>query len=322
MLRTRAPSHPAPPPHLVGRQRRLTLPASGSPGSRAPRRSSGVVFECVVNLSEGRDDVVLAELAAAASPLLLDVHRDPDHHRSVFTLAGEADPLAAAARHLAEATVARLELTGHEGVHPRLGVLDVVPFTPYLPDRPPPADLRAAVALRDDFARWLSRDLGVPSFLSGPLPGGSDRTLPQLRRHAFGTLAPDFGPPRPHRTAGATAVGARPVLVAYNVWVSPADVARPVARQIRGPRVRALGLRVGDRAQVSCNLIDPAAVGPAELFDALAVLGAGAGGAVHGGELGGLPPRATRRANPPALWPELGLSAETTIEARLDRRSG
>ena len=280
-----------------------------------------MIFECVVNLSEGRDDVVLAELAAAASPLLLDVHRDPHHHRSVFTLAGEADPLAAAARHLAEATVARLELTGHEGVHPRLGVLDVVPFTPYLPDRPPPADLRAAVALRDDFARWLSRDLGVPSFLYGPLPDGADRTLPQLRRHAFATMAPDFGPPRPHRTAGATAVGARPVLVAYNVWVSPADVARPVARQIRGPRVRALGLSVGDRAQVSCNLIDPGALGPAELYDAVAGLVTEAGGAVHGGELVGLLPRVILQAIPPARWPELGLSADSTVEARLDRRS-
>ena len=148
---------------------------------------------------------VLAELAAAASPLLLDVHRDPHHHRSVFTLAGEADPLAAAARHLAEATVARLELTGHEGVHPRLGVLDVVPFTPYLPDRPPPTDLRAAVALRDDFARWLSRDLGVPSFLYGPLPGGADRTLPQLRRDAFATHGPRFrsaAPPSHGRSHG------------------------------------------------------------------------------------------------------------------------
>jgi glutamate formiminotransferase len=280
-----------------------------------------VIFECVVNLSEGRDDVVLAELAAAASPLLLDVHRDPHHHRSVFTLAGEADPLAAAARRLAEATVARLELTGHEGVHPRLGVLDVVPFTPYLVDRPPPADLRAAVALRDDFARWLSRDLGVPSFLYGPRPGGSDRTLPQLRRHAFATMAPDFGPPRPHRTAGATAVGARPVLVAYNVWVSPADVARPVARQIRGLRVRALGLRVGDRAQVSCNLIDPGVLGPAELYDAVAGLVTEAGGAVQSGELVGLLPRAILQAIPPARWPELGLSADSTVEARLDRRS-
>ena len=263
-----------------------------------------MVFECVINVSEGRDDVVLAELAAAASPLLLDAHRDPHHHRSVFTLAGEADPLVAAARRLAEAAVARLELTGHEGVHPRLGVLDVVPFTPYLPDGRPPGDLRAAVALRDDFARWLSRDLGVPTFLYGPLPGGSDRTLPQLRQQAFATVAPDFGPPRPHRTAGATAVGARPVLVAYNVWVSPVDVARLVAGQIR-----------------SGNLIDPAALGPAELYDAVAGLVASAGGAVHGGELVGLLPRALLQSIPPARWPELGLSAEASVEARLDRRS-
>jgi glutamate formiminotransferase len=116
-------------------------------------------------------------------------------------------------------------------------------------------------------------------------------------------------------------VGARPVLVAYNVWVSADDVARSVARQIRRPRVRALGLRVGDRAQVSCNLIDPADVGPAELYDAVAGLAAEAGGAVHGGELVGLLPRAILQAIPPGRWPELGLSAEATVEARLERRS-
>ncbi len=116
-------------------------------------------------------------------------------------------------------------------------------------------------------------------------------------------------------------MGARPVLVAYNVWVSPADVAGPVARQIRRPNVRALGLRLGDRAQVSCNLIDPAVLGPVELYDAVAELVAEAGGAVHGGELVGLLPRAILQVIPAARWPELGLSAEATVEARLDVRS-
>ena len=105
-------------------------------------------------------------------------------------------------------------------------------------------------------------------------------------------------------------MGARPVLVAYNVWVSADDVARPVARQIRGPRGPGARTPRGDRAQVSCNLIDPAAVGPAELYDAVAGLVAEAGGAVHGGELVGLLPRASCKPIPPARWPELGLSAE------------
>lgn len=291
-----------------------------------------MIFECVVNISEGRDDALLAELATAAgatsattpsSASLLDVHRDPDHHRSVFTLAGPPDDLAAAVRSLAETAVARLDLTGHGGAHPRFGVLDVVPFTPYRPGGPPPTDLGRAIALRDDFARWLGAELGVPSFLYGPhsgLEGHADRTLPELRKHAFGDLAPDFGPPRPHRTAGATAVGARPVLIAYNVWVSTIEVARLVAPRVRNlnPQVRALALDVGGRAQVSCNLIDPAAYGPARLYDAVAALAEANGGAVLGAELVGLLPQATLRTIPPARWPELGLSEGVTVEARLD----
>jgi glutamate formiminotransferase / 5-formyltetrahydrofolate cyclo-ligase len=281
-----------------------------------------VIFECVVNISEGRDTAVLSDLAAAASPLLLDTHRDPDHHRAVFTLAGPADGLAGAARSLAEAAVARLDLTGHGGAHPRFGVLDVVPFTPYLPGAPPPNELGGAVALRDDFARWLGTELGVPAFRYGPhsgLPGQPDRTLPELRRHAFDDQPPDFGPPRPHRTAGSTAVGARPVLIAYNMWVTSAEVARLVAPRVRGPQVRALGFAVGDRAQVSCNLIDPAAYGPARLYDTVAALTEANGGAVLGAELVGLLPQATLRSIPSARWPELGLSEGVTVEARLDQ---
>jgi glutamate formiminotransferase len=289
-----------------------------------------VIFECVVNISEGRDGTVLAELAnatnatPASTPLLLDTHRDPDHHRSVFTLAGAPDDLAEAVRRLAEAAVSRLDLTGHGGAHPRFGVLDVVPFTPYRPGGAPPTDLSGAVALRDDFARWLGTQLGVPSFLYGPhsgRPGHSDTTLPQLRKQAFAERPPDFGPPRPHRTAGATAVGARPVLIAYNVWVSSAEVARLVAPRVRNSQVRALGLDVGDRAQVSCNLIDPAAYGPARLYDAVAALAEANGGAVLGAELVGLLPQATLQAIPAARWAELGLSEDVTVEARFDQLS-
>jgi glutamate formiminotransferase len=278
-----------------------------------------VIFECVVNVSEGRDDVVLAALAASTGPALLHLHRDPNHHRAVLTLAGTAEAVAAAARALATDTVARLDLRDHEGAHPRLGVLDVVPFVPYQPGRRPPEDLSHAVALRDDFAHWLGTELGVPSFLYGPLPGGGNRTLPEIRRHAFavGGLAPDFGPPRPDPRTGASAVGARRVLVAYNVWVSSVEVARRVAPAVRGPAVRALGLAVGDRAQVSCNLIDPAAYGPARLFDEVGALVAQAGGAVQGAELVGLLPQTVLAAIPRSRWAGLGLDERSTIEARL-----
>jgi glutamate formiminotransferase / 5-formyltetrahydrofolate cyclo-ligase len=220
---------------------------------------------------------------------------------------------------LARASVARLDLRRHRGVHPRQGVLDVVPFVPYRPGELPSHDLEEAVVRRDDFARWMSATLGVPTFLYGPLPGGVNRTLPQLRRHAFADIAPDFGPSRPHPTAGATAVGARSVLVAYNVWVSSLAVARQVAPLVRSSAVRALGLAVGERAQVSCNLVDPAQVGPEQAYDTVRRLVEEAGATVEGAELVGLLPEALLRAVPGRRWMELGLSAEKTLEARLGR---
>lgn len=277
-------------------------------------------LECVVNVSEGRDEAVLAALSASAGPALLDLHRDPHHHRAVLTLAGGAEDVAVAARSLATATVGLLDLRAHDGVHPRLGVLDVVPFVPYEPGHAAPSDLTAAVAHRDDFARWLAEELGVPSFLYGPLPGGRERTLPDIRRRAFapsGGLTPDFGPASPDPRTGATAVGARRVLVAYNVWVSSLEVARLVAPRVRRPQVRALALAVGQRAQVSCNLTEPDAFGPALLYDAVATAAREAGGAVEGAELVGLLPEAVLAAVPPARRPELGLSAEATVESRL-----
>jgi glutamate formiminotransferase / 5-formyltetrahydrofolate cyclo-ligase len=281
-----------------------------------------VLIECVVNVSEGRDQVVLGELASCAGSVLLDLHCDPDHHRSVFTLAGSATEVTEGAQALARACVSRLDLRTHVGAHPRRGVLDVVPFIPYDPARAAAHhDLSAVVPLRDAFARWLGTELGVPAFLYGPLPGGEFRTLPQVRAHLFEEIAPDFGPPQPHRSAGATAVGARPVLVAYNVWVSSKDVARQVAPLVRSPAVRALGLAVGDRAQVSCNLTDPGSYGPAALFDAVADRVRAAGGAVRGAELVGLLPDSVLRVIPRRRWATLGLAEEKTVESRLAGRA-
>ena len=280
-----------------------------------------VLLECVVNVSEGRDEAVLRQLAAAAGPALLDQHRDPDHNRAVFTLAGSADLVAQATRALATTTLAHLDLRHHSGAHPRLGVLDVVPFVPYEPGRPAPEDLTAALTERDRFARWLGEDMGVPTFLYGPLPGGRTRSLPEIRRLAFGPppegLTPDAGPVLADPRRGAAAVGARRVLVAYNVWVSSAEVARSVAPLVRSPEVRALGLAVGPRAQVSCNLVDPDRYGPGRLYDAVAALVREAGGRVDGGELVGLIPDSVLAAVPLDRRAELGLSAEATVESRL-----
>ena len=279
-------------------------------------------MECVVNVSEGRDEAVLAALADAAAPVLLDQHRDPDHNRSVLTLAGRPHAVADAARALARCAVERIDLRTHEGVHPRLGALDVVPFVPYALDDLPPLDLTTAAELRDKFADWLAAELDVPSFLYGPLPGGETRNLPDLRRLAFaprqeGGLAPDAGPRTAHPTAGATAVGARTVLLAYNVWVSSLQTARTVAPQVRGPHVRALALAVDGRAQVSCNLVHPAVFGPARVYDAVAALVDDVGGEVEGAELVGLIPTAVLAKIPPRRYEELGLSLDSTVESRL-----
>lgn len=257
------------------------------------------MLECVINISEGRDLTAVERIGRTAGPALLDVHTDPDHHRSVLTVVGPE-----AARAVAAATVITVDLRRHAGVHPRLGALDVVPFVPLGGQT-----LADAVAARDAMARWLADELAVPCFLYGP-----ERTLPEVRRRAFVDLVPDVGPAAPHPTAGACAVGARPVLVAYNLWLAEPDVgrARAIARDLRGPAVRALGLDVGGEAQVSMNLVDPGAVGPADVYDLVA-----AAAPIARAELVGLVPESVLHAVDAARWTELDLAADRTIEARL-----
>lgn len=265
------------------------------------------VLESVVNISEGRDQGVLARLAAACGADLLDVHTDPDHNRSVFSLAGTAAP-----RQLTEEALRILDIGVHAGAHPRTGVVDVVPFVPLQG-----STLADAIAARDAFARWAADELDLPCFMYGP-----ERSLPTIRREAFSTLRPDSGPPAPHPTAGACAVGAREVLVAYNVWVTAPDLdaVRRVARQVRSPTVRALGLSVGKRFQVSCNLIAPDTVGPAEVTASVAAVGSAHDVEVDGCELVGLLPHRVLERIDPGTWTALDIGEERTIEARLTQR--
>jgi glutamate formiminotransferase / 5-formyltetrahydrofolate cyclo-ligase len=273
------------------------------------------VLECVVNVSEGSAPHVLDELSAAAGQTLLDRHVDPDHNRSVFTMAG--DEVEAAVRSLARVAVARLDLRRHHGVHPRLGVVDVVPFVPLdgsgAPGGPQ-ADLDEALAARDRFARWMTDQLGVPCFLYGP-----ERSLPEVRRRAFADLAPDTGPDRPHPSAGCCCVGARPALVAYNLWLDTDDVAqaKAVAAVVRQPGLLTLGLAVAGATQVSCNLTDPMRLGPARVYELVEHAAAGAGLRISRAELVGLAPRTVVAAVAPDRWAQLDLSAERTVEARL-----
>lgn len=256
------------------------------------------MLECVINVSEGRRLDVVAAIGEAAGDHLLDVHTDAHHHRSVLTLAGP-DVEARAFAVVAEA-VARIDLRDHVGAHPRLGAADVVPFVPLSG-----ASLADAVEARDRLAARITDDLGVPCVRYGP-----ERTLPDVRRHGRAEVTP-------HRTAGICCVGARPLLVAYNVWLAPpatvAD-ARRIADEVRSPTLRTLGLAVGDEVQVSCNLIDPSTTGPGAAFDAVA-----ARARVARAELVGLVPRAILDAERVERWPELDLSPARTIEARLSQ---
>lgn len=256
------------------------------------------MLECVINISEGRRLDVVAAVGAAAGGHLLDVHTDADHHRSVLTLAGP-EVEAAAFEVVAEA-VTRIDLRDHAGVHPRLGAADVVPFVPLAP-----STMADAVAARDRLAARIADELGVPCVRYGP-----ERTLPDVRRHAAAEV-------EAHPTAGICCVGARPLLVAYNLWLAPPatlDDARRIAAELRSPTLRTLGLQVGDEVQVSCNLIEPSTTGPDAAFDAVA-----ARAAVARAELVGLVPARVLEAIPPARWPELDLSRSRTIEARLSQ---
>ena len=252
----------------------------------------------MINISEGRRLDVIAAIGASAGDHLLDVHTDAHHHRSVLTLAG-AEVEAAGFAVVREACV-HIDLRDHQGVHPRLGAADVVPFVPL-----EGSTMADAVAARDRLARRITDELGVPCVRYGP-----ERTLPDVRRSAATEV-------EAHPTAGICCVGARPVLVAYNLWLragASLDDARRIANEIRSPTLRTLGLQVGEDVQVSCNLIDPSRTGPDAAFDAVA-----ARAPVARAELVGLVPAGVLEAIPPGRWPELDLSTSRTIEARLSQ---
>jgi glutamate formiminotransferase len=242
------------------------------------------VLLAVPNVSEGRDPGAIAAIGAAFDARLLATHSDPDHNRSVFTLAGEPGRLSDALLAGARETLQRIDLRRHEGIHPRVGALDVAPIV-HLGDEDRGAACAVALALGDR----LGEELALPVFLYGELTEGA-RTRADLRRGgperlaariAAGELRPDFGPAELHPTAGAVLVAARPPLVAFNVELAaPAteEVAREIAARIREggkeglPSVRAIGLWLTRRgvAQVSINLEDHRRVSLAEVVGAIA----------------------------------------------------
>ena len=261
------------------------------------------MLECVINISEGRRLDAIEKIGNQVGHDVLDIHSDHHHHRSVFTLATPK-----AARQLTELSAAQFDLRQHVGVHPRIGIIDVVPFVPL-----ENSTIEQAIQARNEFAEFAASELKIPSFVYGP-----ERDLPEIRRRAFIDLTPDFGPNQAHPTAGAICVGARQVLVAYNIWLknSTIEVGRRIAREIRSPQVRTLGLQLGSEIQVSMNLISPDVAGPDFVFDEVAKRAD-----ISRAELVGLVPARVLTQISKSRWSELDLSKEKTIEWCLATRN-
>ncbi len=230
------------------------------------------IVECVPNFSEGRRKEVIDAIANAIASVegvrVLDVESDADHNRSVITLVGPRETIAEAAfRGIAKAAE-HINLDEHRGAHPRIGATDVVPFVPVRG-----VTMEDCVALARSLGERVGRELGIPVYLYEAAATRPDRVnLADIRRGEYERLkveietnpdrAPDFGPAR-LTPAGATVIGARPFLIAYNIYLTTdrVEVAKAVAKAVRhssgGLRyVKALGLLVGGQAQVSMNLTD------------------------------------------------------------------
>ena len=288
-------------------------------------------LESVPNVSEGRDPDALTALrdAFCAPARLLDVHADPDHHRSVYTLVGEEDALVETLLAGARRAVEVVDLRSHEGAHPRIGAVDVLPVVPL---RPEDEGRARAVALA--LADRLADELELPVFFYGRLTddgrepaslrrGGTEELA---RRLAAGELAPDRGPAELHPSAGGVILGVRRPLIAFNVNLRTrdAEVARSVAAAVRErdggfPGVRALGLdlpRAG-LVQVSMNVTDWEAAALHEIVARIRAEAAARGAEVAGSELVGLMPAgAAVAAAGPALGLE-GFEGSRVLELRL-----
>jgi glutamate formiminotransferase/glutamate formiminotransferase/formiminotetrahydrofolate cyclodeaminase len=288
------------------------------------------VLEAVPNVSEGRDGERVSELAAAfsGSARLLDVHTDPDHHRTVLTLVGEdgalVDSLVAGVARAREL----IDLRRHDGVHPRVGAVDVVPLVPLRP-----ADMGRACAAAVAAGERIGGELGLPVFLYGEV-GGARRPAffrrggpdELQRRIDAGELSPDFGPSRLDPAAGAVLVGARRPLIAFNVDLRTQDVevARDVAAAIRETGggfsgVRALGLALprSGRVQVSMNVEDWESAALHAIVARVDELAAARGVEVAGAELVGLMPAGAAAAAAGALLRIDGFDATRLLELRL-----
>jgi glutamate formiminotransferase / 5-formyltetrahydrofolate cyclo-ligase len=292
-----------------------------------------VLIEAVPNVSEGRRLDVVEALAGAITSVdgvfLLDRTSDASHNRSVFTLAGEHGPVIEALERLVEAAIPRIDLNEHQGEHPRIGAVDVVPIVPL-----GETTMDDAIDLANRFAVAIAERHDIPVFLYANAARRADRVrLADVRRGQYEGLRdeigsrgrePDYGPPHVHPTFGAIAVSARPFLIAYNINLDSDDIelAKRISRRVREssgglPKVQASGFWIAElgRAQVSMNLLDFAVTPMWLVWDTVRDLAAEDGVDLAESELIGLAPLAAllavadRAGADPADPPEARLAA-------------
>jgi glutamate formiminotransferase len=293
------------------------------------------IIECIPNVSEGRRPEVVESIAAAIRAIpgvrLLDHSSDASHNRSVFTMAGDAKPIKAAVLAMYERALAAIDLRGHKGEHPRLGAVDVVPFVPI-----EGITMEACVALAKEVGADVASRFGVPVYLYEEASTNPARkNLEDIRRGEFEGLAakmakpgwaPDFGPTSPHPTAGASVIGARMPLIAYNINLATnrLDVAKNIAAAIRyssgGLRyVKAMGIPLEDRGivQVSMNLTNYEKTPIFRVFEMVKREAERYGVSVLESEIVGLVPAAALRQSVEWYLQLEGFSANQVLENKL-----
>jgi glutamate formiminotransferase len=292
------------------------------------------LIECIPNISDGRRPLVIAacvDAVRATGATVLDVSSDARHNRSVLTIAGDRPSIRRAILALFASAIAAIDLRQHEGVHPRLGAVDVVPLVP-LED----ATMAECVDLAREVAAVLADRHALPIYLYEEAALRPDRRrLEIIRRGQFEGLAermrqpegaPDFGPATPHPSAGASVVGARFPLIAFNINLSTdrLDIARAIAARVREssgglPFVKALGVPLADRGivQVTMNLTRFERTSLTEVFDAVTAEAAARGVGVIESEIVGLVPRAALPPDPAVRLRLPGFSDDRVLEHRL-----
>ena len=292
------------------------------------------VIECVPNISEGRDTDKIKTIAGVIErpgARLLDLSSDPNHNRTVITLAGEPQAVAKAAFDVAKAAIASIDLTHHHGEHPRMGAVDVIPFIPV-----GGVTMAECCEIAEQVGKRIGQELNVPVYLyaeSARVP--QRRMLPTIREGEFEGFAekikdpawqPDFGPAERHPTAGCVAVGARNFLIAYNIDLDTSDItiANRIAKSMRESsgglmNVQARGIFLEDkqRAQVSMNILNFATTPLCRVFELVKMEAARYGVGIVESELIGLAP-AQAFMDVASYYLQLpGLSRNALVETRI-----